>query len=94
MKYLGATNSFISWPYIVEGIIIGLVGALISLVIVSAGYAYVLQMDNRWILGDLQLCSLREVLLPLAGWFAGIGVVLGALGSAVSDPAAFKCLVG
>jgi len=38
MKYVGATNSFIRWPFVVEGIIIGLISAIISLIVVGGGY--------------------------------------------------------
>lgn len=83
MKYLGATNSFISWPYIIEGIVIGLVGALISLVAVILGYNYFLSMDFT-LFGTIRFCSLTDVILLLLAWLVGIGVLLGAAGSAVS----------
>ena len=38
MKYVGATNSFIRWPFIVEGMIIGVVAALITVLIVGLAY--------------------------------------------------------
>ena len=38
MKYVGATNSFIRWPFIVEGIIIGIVAAAVSILIVGGLY--------------------------------------------------------
>lgn len=85
MKYLGATNSFISWPYIVEGIIIGFVAAIIALVLMLLAYNYFISMDvTLFEAMNLDFCSVTDVLLPLAGWFAGIGILLGAIGSAVS----------
>ena len=33
MKYVGATNGFIRWPFIVEGITIGVIAGMISLLI-------------------------------------------------------------
>ncbi|MEE1043134.1 MAG: FtsX-like permease family protein, partial [Clostridia bacterium] len=83
MKYLGATNSFISWPYIVEGVVIGLVGAIISMVIVTLAYNYFLSMDFT-LFGTIKFCTVGDVFLSLLVWFAGIGVLLGAIGSAVS----------
>ena len=83
MKYLGATNSFISWPYIVEGIVIGLVGALISIIIVILAYNYFVSMDFT-LFGTIKFCTVGQVFLPLLAWFAGLGVLLGAIGSAVS----------
>lgn len=85
MKYLGATNSFISWPYIIEGIIIGLVGSLIAMAIMLFAYNCFVSMDiTLFEAMDIQFCSVSEVVVPLVLWFAGIGVLLGAIGSAVS----------
>lgn len=85
MKYLGATNSFISWPYVVEGIVIGLVGAGISLIIVVLAYNYFVNMDFTLFKAiKLDFCTVGDVFLPLLVWFVGMGVLLGAIGSAVS----------
>lgn len=85
MKYLGATNSFISWPYIIEGIIIGLVGSLVAMAVMLVAYQAFLSADIAWVDAmQLNFCTISEVLLPLVGWFIGIGVLLGALGSAIS----------
>lgn len=83
MKYLGATNSFISWPYIIEGIVIGMIGAAISYTVIVLGYSYFLAQDFS-LVGSIEFCSLQNVMVPLALWFVGIGVLLGAVGSAVS----------
>ncbi len=85
MKYLGATNSFISWPYVVEGVVIGLVGAGISLVIAILGYSYFLNMDFTLFEAiNLKFYTVGNVFLPLLAWFAGMGILLGAVGSAIS----------
>ena len=38
MKYVGATNNFIRWPFIVEGILIGVLAGIISLLLVGGVY--------------------------------------------------------
>lgn len=43
MKYVGATNNFIRWPFIVEGILIGIIAGLISILIVGFAYNLILQ---------------------------------------------------
>ena len=43
MKYVGATNNFIRWPFIVEGILIGIIASLISILIVGFAYNLILQ---------------------------------------------------
>ena len=41
MKYVGATNGFIRWPFMVEGIIIGIVAALITVLFLGLAYNFV-----------------------------------------------------
>ena len=41
MKYVGATNSFIRWPFIVEGVVIGIISALISILLVGFLYKFI-----------------------------------------------------
>ena len=38
MKYVGATNSFIRWPFIIEGVLIGIVAGLLSILVVGIIY--------------------------------------------------------
>ena len=40
MKYVGATNSFIRWPFIVEGIIIGIISALLTVSLLTFADMY------------------------------------------------------
>ena len=42
LKYVGATNNFIRWPFIVEGILIGIIAGLVSILIVGLLYNLVL----------------------------------------------------
>lgn len=83
MKYVGATDSFISWPFIVEGVVIGLAGAAISLVLVSLGYGLFVAQEFV-MFNTIEFCTLGQVLVPMICWFASIGGLLGAFGSAIS----------
>lgn len=86
MKYVGATDWFIRWPFIIEGVIIGLVGAVIPLLIgmpiyakvISSLYSYfpVIKMIQFLLTGDVFI-----VLFPVALVF---GVLLGVIGSVTS----------
>jgi len=40
MKYVGATNGYIKGPFIIEGVLFGLIGAALSLAVVYYGYDY------------------------------------------------------
>ena len=84
MKYIGATDRFISWPFIIEGMIIGIIGAMISLLLVSQAYLYAVPQITQFLGGVIKLYAVREILWQLLAWFVGVGVVLGAVGSAVS----------
>lgn len=86
MKYVGATDWFIRWPFIIEGVIIGVVGAIIPLFIgmpvyakvISALYSYfpVIKMIQFKLMGDIFV-----FLFPVALIF---GILLGVIGSVTS----------
>ena len=87
MKYVGATNSFIRWPFVVEGIIIGLISGAISLALVAGLYMVISQ--NTTFVGFLSNLGLR--LLDFSDMFNLIliiylvlGVGIGVLGSSLS----------
>ena len=48
MKYVGASDTFIQFPFIVEGIIIGLIAGIMAFLVISLGYDYVVE----WMRGD------------------------------------------
>ena len=87
MKYVGATDWFIRWPFVVEGIVIGVIGAAIPLIIswplyskcVSLAYEHFSILTNiASFLGSYEIFS---KIVPL-GLLAGIA--LGVLGSVTS----------
>ena len=87
MKYVGATNSFIRWPFIVEGVIIGLISGAISLAIIAG--IYILIGQNAGFIGFLSKLGLK--LLDFSDMFNLIliiylvlGVGIGVLGSSLS----------
>lgn len=87
MKYIGATDWFIRWPFIIEGAIIAIVGALIAFAVISYGYSVL----SGGINSDLSkggnmfyLLRMDEVALRILGVYLLIGVTVGVLGSAMS----------
>jgi len=87
MKYVGATNSFIRWPFIVEGIIIGIVSAAISILIVGGLYKVVatnlLASETIQKIG-ITLVSFGDMFSLLIIVYLVLGIGIGVLGSAIS----------
>lgn len=82
MKYIGATDWFIRWPFIMEGMFIGIFGAFITTILLFLGYNGVydkLSKSLSFILADF--VSPSVVLTTLFPLFILGGLVIGALGS-------------
>ena len=87
MKYVGATNSFIRWPFIVEGIIIGLISGAISLAIIAGLYIAISQ--NVGFVSflskiGLSLLDFSDMFNLIFIVYLGLGVGIGILGSSLS----------
>lgn len=86
MKYVGATNGYIRGPFIIEGILLGLIGALLSILIVNYGYDYLFKVINEklYVLFTVYLVAPHALLKDISIMFIAIGVGIGTLGSLVS----------
>ncbi|SFH62755.1 permease-like cell division protein FtsX [Pisciglobus halotolerans] len=85
MKLVGATNWFIRWPFVIEGALIGLIGAAIPVAILSIVYVYGFDAISNYFVGTyFSLLTPSPFLYQLGGLMLGIGVVIGAIGSLLS----------
>ncbi len=88
MKYIGATDWFIRWPFVVEGVIMSIVGAILAFVISAYGYSAIQdKFSQDLFLAESQLLSLveiKDVWTQLAASYTAIGIVVGAVGSFIS----------
>lgn len=82
MKFVGATDWFIRWPFMVEGMVIGIIGAGVAFLFVGYGYGYASQLFLKD-LGIFKLLELPVVLNLLGVQFMLLGAGIGAIGSAV-----------
>ncbi|WP_416198459.1 permease-like cell division protein FtsX [Sporanaerobacter sp.] len=86
MKYVGATNGYIRGPFVIEGIILGLIGAGLSILIVNYGYEYLFKVisEKLYVIFTVYLVAPHALLKDIIIMFMAIGVGIGTLGSLIS----------
>lgn len=87
MKYVGATNSFIRTPFIIEGVIIGLVSSILSLGIIGVLYNVVvgklMASDTIQTIG-VSILSFNNLFTEIVAVYLILGIGIGILGSSIS----------
>jgi cell division transport system permease protein len=87
MKYLGAKDFFIKFPFIIEGIVIGAIGAVIPLTIIYFAYDYVTEkmvkefLVIKQFLSFMNIGEIHKTLIPLS---LVIGIGIGIVGSKIT----------
>ena len=85
MRYIGAKNSFIVKPFIVEGAIMGVVSALISFIVISVVYVYTyVALNSSYALGVFRFIPYSNIWYQILGVYLILGLFIGIFGSAVS----------
>ncbi len=80
MKAVGATNSFIRFPFMVEGAVLGMVAAVFSTGLLYVVYRIAMTEFQSSITGFTPI-EFKYMALPLLGGFALIGIAVGLLAS-------------
>ena len=83
MKFVGATDWFIRWPFIIEGMILGMSGAIISTGVLYYAYKLVFEKYTSAVLG-ITLMNPHFILSTTLWQFMLGGLVIGAIGSSIS----------
>lgn len=80
MKHIGATDWFIRWPFIIEGIFIGILGSAISIALLFFSYKFILEVFG---LNSMSFTYVKTsyIYLNMSWQFIIIGIILGAAGS-------------
>ena len=82
MRMVGATNGFIRWPFVYEGLMLGFLGAVIAFVLQWGLYEAVAQgVDTNDTLQLIQVIPFTQLWAPVAATFVGAGVLIGVGGS-------------
>lgn len=86
MKYIGATDWFIRLPFLIEGILIGTIGALVSTLIVTGSYDYIITNFGGFgeVLKDVSLMPTSKIVTGLIPIFLTLGMGIGLVGSMLS----------
>lgn len=82
MKMVGATNGFIRWPFVYEGFMLGLTGAVLAFLLQWGLYEAIAKgVDTNDTLQLLSIVPFAQLWKPVAGVFLGAGVLIGVGGS-------------
>jgi cell division transport system permease protein len=83
MRLVGATDAFIRWPFILEGLFVGLVGALVTLAILAVAAPGISQLGST-ILSQVPIGFDQRLGEQLVVLVVGAGALLGGLGATIS----------
>ena len=82
MRLVGASDSFIRWPFILEGILCGVIGAVITIILVAVAWEPIKPIMVR--VFQMPTAVSTEFLAVLSAIILGVGLGVGALGSWIS----------
>lgn len=88
MQYIGASNGYVRGPFIIEGVVLGIIGSAVAISIIAFSYNYL----TNYLIGYFSLLSgfsgyimrLNLILKDVSIIFITIGVGIGTLGSLIS----------
>ena len=84
MKYVGATNGFVRWPFLFEGMVIGFIGSGISSILLWLCYRMIQEEIHNAGLVFIPLLAMYPFIVHVAILLLAAGIIIGALGSAIS----------
>lgn len=95
MKYVGATNGFIRWPFIVEGMIIGVFASIISITLVGMAYSFLAEkMVNSQFMQviNMSLVTFGDMFESIIFVYMLLGIGIGAIRKCDFDEKIFKSI--
>lgn len=83
MRLVGASDRYVRWPFILEGILIGLTGAVITLLLLLIASRPISDLASE-IAGSVPLGFDRALTVQIVAIVTGAGLLLGGLGAWIS----------
>ena len=85
MKMCGATNGFVRWPFVFEGMLLGLAGALVAFLFQWGVYSLVANaVTGSDTMSLITVLAFRPMALRVLGAFVGTGLLIGTSGSVLA----------
>ena len=87
MKYVGATNSFIRWPFLVEGMIIGVLSGLLSVGLIGIAYTFIankMASVTFFEIANWHLLAFSDMFNLILIVYLALGIGIGIVGSSIS----------
>lgn len=87
MQYIGASNGYVRGPFLIEGIVLGVVGSAVAIAIIAFSYRYLTNYLTEYFLlsgFSTYIMKLDVILNDISIIFVTIGVGIGTLGSLIS----------
>lgn len=82
MRLVGASDSFIRWPFILEGILCGMIGAIVTIILVAVAWEPIQPIMVR--VFQMPTAVSTQFLAVLSAVILGVGLGVGAVGSWIS----------
>jgi cell division transport system permease protein len=85
MKLVGATDSFIRWPFFLEGLWLGIVGAILPIILITIAYYNAYQYIAPRLQGNfIQILPVEPFMYQVSGLLVLMGAIIGVWGSVMS----------
>ncbi|MBH9965972.1 permease-like cell division protein FtsX [[Bacillus] enclensis] len=85
MKLVGATNWFVRWPFVLEGLWLGVLGSIIPIALVTTGYYYAYNLIEPKLQNNfIQILDFTPFIYQVNGLILLMGCLIGAWGSFMS----------
>ncbi|MEI3611795.1 permease-like cell division protein FtsX [Pseudogracilibacillus sp. SO30301A] len=85
MKLVGATNGFIRWPFFVEGLLLGILGSILPIIVITTAYYLAIEnISGQTSFHFVKLLPFNPFIWQLSGIIFLVGALIGMLGSGMS----------